>query len=822
MIGQDPAQGAAVDTTIERLAGPTRYETAVAIAEAYVEDRRGSTAPVASAILTSGIDQHFGYAVTAPALSRLHRAPLLLSGPDQLPDSVASFLRSNQIRTVYILGGTDIVSQEVAEAVRALGGIRVTRIAGDDAYTTAVAVAGLVGPRAGQPGEFRTQGRTALVATGEVFADALAAGPLAYRGEHPVLLTPRGSLHADVSSFLTRSRTEHVVILGGTAAVSAEVENAIRALNISVDRLWGSDRFLTAVQIAEELLGGGSTPVPCFDGGRLGLAYGRKAADALVSGSLLGELCAPLLLTERDSLPDSVERFLESDRYETGDADGDLRITVFGGQLAVSADAISQAESAATLVPVRARITGVEGRCHFAVTFDEPVLASDASNARYYRLAGSTLDPRDVDVDAGSGTTTRNVTVVLEDAYQPADAAVPVGCSTHAALQAREDIEVVGGVIEAATGRRTVGRTAVTVSTDRSRPRLTAIALDGADFVWVESNEPLRLGTGSVDFRRAGSPGLTATAEFDVELGALEFEVEVPSEFGGLEAGDRVTVTEGAVRDLVKRENQQITVTARRDSTAPRVGSVTVSEPQGRRAASISVDAREGGSLERGGFTISAKQGGAAYGAAGNDWTLRIDRELAWASYRRSLVNVVPGGKRIELRVAHSRTLDDLVDDLYDDAGFESLFEATVDPDIDARRAVIDRDVVTSVLDGGHSTVDLTVTWTEPVVDCNPGEIELDIDGDGDYDLYLDGYDIDDRNVEFVDALDGNPAIVAGRADCDTAPGVRDGTMVARLQSDDITALPSLRSRLYTHVAAATDLAGNESVSRRFSSFSRP
>ena len=820
--GQNPVQGAAVDTTTERLAGLTRYETAVAIAEAYVEERRGSATPVDTAILTSGLDEHFGYAVATPALSRLHTAPLLLTMPHELPPSVASFLRSERIRTVYIVGGAEVVSSEVVEAVDDISGVSVARVAGDDVYSTAVAVAGRVGPRAGQPGEYRSDGRTVLLATGEVFADALAVGPLAYRGEHPVLLTGRDSLRADVSSFLTRSLTEHVVILGGSGAVSEDVEAAIAAMNITVDRLYGPDRFSTAVQIAEELLGD-DTPVPCFDGGYLGFAVGSKAADALVSGPLLGELCAPLLLVEQASLPDVVERFLVSDRYEAGDADGDLRITVFGGPVAVSSNVLSQADAAATLDPIRAHISGIEGRCHFTVTFDEPVLTVDASNVRYYRLGGSTLDPRDADADAGTGTTTRRVTVILERASQPPDAAVPVGCSSEVVLRAREDIEIVGGVIGGPDGRRTVRRTSDTVNTDRSRPRLTVTALDGADVVWVESDEPLRLGTGIINFRRAGAIQETATEEIQVAAGSVRFEIPAPAAFGSsLQTGDRVTVTEGAVRDLVKRENRQIVVTARRDRTAPRVASVTVSEPEGRRASSISIDAREGGVLERGALEITAKRGGAAYGATGNDWTMRIDLELAWGANRRSEVNVVQGGKRIELRVSHSRRLEDLVDDLHDDAEFSELFEAEVDLDVDESRAVVDKDVPTTVLDGGLSTVDLVLIWTEPVLDCNPGEIELDIDGDGEYDFYLDGYNIDGWNLEFVDAPDGNPAITAGGAECDAALGVRDGTMVARLASDDVSALPSLRSRLFTHVGAATDRADNESVSRRFSSFSRP
>ncbi|WP_420437302.1 cell wall-binding repeat-containing protein [Candidatus Poriferisodalis sp.] len=819
--GSGTAGAAAVEINAERLFGLTRYETAVAVAEAYLEERRGSRTPVATALLTSGLDEHYGYAVVTPALSRQHIAPLLLTMPDELPVSVAEFLGTNGIRTVYILGGTDVVSSEVEDAVDEISNVGVVRIARDDVYATAVAVADRVGPRTGQPGEYRSHGGTAVVATDTVFADALAVGPLAYRGEHPVLLTPRDSLHPGVADFLERN-VDHVVILGGQAAVSNAVEDSIEELGITVDRLFGPDRFATAVEIAEELLGD-EQPEGCFDGGELGLAYGRKAADALVSGPLLGELCAPLLLAELASLPAAVRRFLESDQYETGDADGDLMFTVFGGPAALSSNVVAQAEAAATLDPIRARVSGVQGRCFFTVTFVEPVLTTDATNVRYYRLGGSTLDPRDAEAAGGDGTSTTRVTVVLTGASQSTDAAVPTGCDEETALRAREEIEIVGGVIGTNGDQRTVRRTSTTVSVDRSRPRLTVTALDTADVVWVESNEPLRLGSGAVEFRRGGANPQTATEYVQITRGAVRFEVPVPPSFAdSLQNGDRVTVKEGAVRDLVGLDNREVSIIARRDTTSPRVSKVIVTEPEGRWASSIDIDGRERGVRERSAFTIRAKRDGDAYGAVGNDWRLRIDVELAWSANQASEINVVPAGKRIELRVSHSRSLGDLADELNGHHEFSTLFEAEVDSDVDGDRAVLDDDVEPVHLEGGLSTVDFTLEWTEPVVNCEAGEIEIDVDGDGDYDFFLDGYNAESWGVEFVDAPEGNPAIIAGGADCDFAPGVQEGTMVARLQSDDISALPSTRSRLRTLIGAAIDRVDNESVNRRFSSFSRP
>ena len=209
VVAHEPAQGAAADVDSRRLSGSTRYETAVEIAETYVDQVESDTsrAAIDTVIITSGEDRHFAYALPTPALSRLHDAPLLLTPSDELHESVTTFLTRHDISLVLIVGDTSVVSDAVQRSIAAISGISVDRIEGDDEYATAVAIADLVGWSPGSPGEIRGKGRTALLATGEAFADALAAGPLAYRGEHPILLTRSSEQPAAVSTFLDGSRT---------------------------------------------------------------------------------------------------------------------------------------------------------------------------------------------------------------------------------------------------------------------------------------------------------------------------------------------------------------------------------------------------------------------------------------------------------------------------------------------------------------------------------------------------------------------------------------------------------------------------------------
>ena len=830
-LAPQPAQAAATDASFTRLAGPTRYETAVEIAREYVEVRVDAGSQLETALLTSGDDEHFGYALVTPALSLRYGAPLLLTEPDILPASVETFLHSYAFEQVIIIGDVDVVSDDVAQAVRALG-LGVSRIGEADVYATAVNVAGRVGPSAGIPGTYRDRGRTSLLATGELFADALAAGPLAYQGEYPILLTPRRGLRADVAQFLTDSGTEHVVILGGPAAVSTAVEIAVTDLGITVDRLYGDDRFATATRIAEELLGP-DTPRRCFEGDAFGLAYGFKAADALVSGPLLGEQCTPLLLTELDSLPDAVADLLESDEFAPGDDEGKLHLTVFGGPAAITSFMVLQAVAAGTLDAMTAEISGVQGRCYINVTFDEPVLTADAADSTNYRRAGVAFGTEDTAVVVGDAETTTEATILLEGAVQYPESVEPVGCSRP--LRSNEEIEILGGRIGEKDGRRSVRRSVNNVVADRTGPTLSMTAYDTATSAVVTSSEPIRVRSGVAEVEREKPQPLKATVIVQVTDGATRFEVSAPASFGGtLRTGDRITIVTGAVEDLAGNGAGRVSARVVGDNTLPEVAKVTVSRPTGRTAASLSVDGRRDSQTVRNALTITGKLFGAASGAVGNGWTLQVATETSWLPTRTSGVTVTDtgAGGRIFLHAPADRTLEDVVADLNRNADFREWFVAELDDEVDSTPEMpvtLGGDLSPTAMRGGLSSVDIAVIWSEPVLGCDAGagaiesgRFQLDANDDGNFDYSLDGRGAGLAGVAFVAAPGGNESIVARRAACDETAGAQSGTLVARLQASDIGLLPGQGSLLLISEGAATDFNGNRSVAQRFAEFSRP
>ncbi|HSQ22159.1 MAG TPA: cell wall-binding repeat-containing protein, partial [Coriobacteriia bacterium] len=70
------------------------------------------------------------------------------------------------------------------------------------------------------------------ISTGANFPDALAAGMLQGQAGSVLLLTPSDALHSSVAAELTAQRDwiGNVTFLGGTAAVSQDVRDAVAAI----------------------------------------------------------------------------------------------------------------------------------------------------------------------------------------------------------------------------------------------------------------------------------------------------------------------------------------------------------------------------------------------------------------------------------------------------------------------------------------------------------------------------------------------------------------------------------------------------------------
>ena len=174
------------------------------------------------------------------------------------------------------------------------------------------------------------QARHVVLARADLFADAMAGGPLAGR-EGPVLLTGKDRLDPRVDAELERvlPRGGRVYVLGGEGAVAPAVADAMRT-RWQVIRLAGPGRVETAVSVADWILR--ERPQPRILVARAGPDSAVPWADALAGGAYGAWAGVPVLLTDSGQLPLRVEEFLR--RHAVRES------IVLGGPAAIS-DAVA-------------------------------------------------------------------------------------------------------------------------------------------------------------------------------------------------------------------------------------------------------------------------------------------------------------------------------------------------------------------------------------------------------------------------------------------------------------------------------------------------
>ena len=336
------------DIDVTRYGGTDRYETSLLIAEGVAEHAGGELDWV---VMVSG--HNWTDAVVAAPLAGAMGAPVLATPSGGLRTDAADFLKRTGVSNALVIGAdsdTDGVGPTVVTALESLG-IGTERVTRADQYATGIVAA----RRLGTPGSMGTLGRTAVIASGEVFADALVAGAFAARGSHPILLNPRTSLHAGVAKYLTTAGVEHVVLMGGSGALHHGVEDSLSAMGIEVTRVAGNTRYETAAEAAKLIIR--RYDITCFTDRRVGLARARVPFDSFSAAPLLARLCTPLLLADPSQIPTATAEYLHRARTDIGSFTGDkLAVHVFGGIQAVSDTAIGDYLAGGTALGVECNL----------------------------------------------------------------------------------------------------------------------------------------------------------------------------------------------------------------------------------------------------------------------------------------------------------------------------------------------------------------------------------------------------------------------------------------------------------------------------------
>ena len=204
--------------TVVRVAGSTRQDTAVEVA-----DTVASMASPDTAIVASGSTAWDSLSISPYSYSKKYPV-YLTDGDGTLSASTIAAIKANgNIKNIVITGGTSAVSPEAQSALEAEG-YSVERWSGSDRYETSQAIAD----------HAIADGMSSLtvgVASGESFADALAGAALIGKNGGVMLLSPKSD-GTQVASWIKPKLSIHAVyyLLGGTAALGTDVKSQIDAL----------------------------------------------------------------------------------------------------------------------------------------------------------------------------------------------------------------------------------------------------------------------------------------------------------------------------------------------------------------------------------------------------------------------------------------------------------------------------------------------------------------------------------------------------------------------------------------------------------------
>lgn len=286
-----------------RLAGLTRYDTAVAIAEKGWQQSD-------YAILAYG--ENFPDALASAPLAKKYNAPILLTNANVLAPQTKRALLDLKVKHVLIVGGTAVVSTAIEKELKVMG-LSVIRLAGKDRYETSIEIAKQLGNVSGL-----------FVTTGEDYADALSAGSVAGKLNMPILLVPKDTLPSKVTAYLATQTIKTSYVVGNWEMISNSVMNQFP----NAQRISGMDGYARNIAILNQFAGN-------YAAGEICLATGGNFADALTGSAYAAKNSLPIVLMRNVVVP-------ATQNYLLNIAGSTDHVVILGGEAVVPSSLVGK------------------------------------------------------------------------------------------------------------------------------------------------------------------------------------------------------------------------------------------------------------------------------------------------------------------------------------------------------------------------------------------------------------------------------------------------------------------------------------------------
>lgn len=177
-----------------------------------------------------------------------------------------------------------------------------SKISGSDRYKTAVEISK----------NYSSSSKHAVIVNGQKgIVDALTATPYASLKNAPILMTQSNKLNADTKAELTRRGIKTVDIVGGVNSVNDSVKSEIQAMGITVNRIAGSSKYDTALEVAKKI-------DAISDISKIAVANGEVLADAVSVAAPAAQNEMPIILAHpKNGLDDKTKSYIDNQGVKT-------------------------------------------------------------------------------------------------------------------------------------------------------------------------------------------------------------------------------------------------------------------------------------------------------------------------------------------------------------------------------------------------------------------------------------------------------------------------------------------------------------------------
>ena len=196
---------------VTRISGKDRYETAINITK-KVQERHPE---VKTLVLADG--RNYPDALAIGSYAAKNNMGILLSNGKQLSREAIDIIKN--VDKVIVAGGNTSVPESINEQINKMGK-EVEVLSGIDRYETSVKIAD----------KFFKNADKVVIASGEVYADALAGAVAGAKLNAPILLVKSNELPKEVKEQLKECNPKEIIVLGGESTIDKNIRKKLEEL----------------------------------------------------------------------------------------------------------------------------------------------------------------------------------------------------------------------------------------------------------------------------------------------------------------------------------------------------------------------------------------------------------------------------------------------------------------------------------------------------------------------------------------------------------------------------------------------------------------